>query len=636
MTGTAATGAATPTPVTPVCRRIEGTTPAGMEVTPAAHKPRVHELAVEPDSIERELSMSEVTYSLWQLKKQQQNDHQWFLQATASLSNHAQTLDRQAVSIMKLRADTAEAVSQTQAAVAQVCASHDQHQAAIELFEQAAEMHHQKLDVDLRKHVIEEVTNRNKKIDDTVAATNAAAAAGTTTALELRLQHLTHEVQRLDQQAGVSMVEVVKIIQAEKTEARVAFAAIKTEVGGIIGRITALETAQPKAPSPPGFGAEFGADFSGKGPGRASAGDNTQQRQQQPTTTTTGPTFFHMADPAGAEGSTGRPKTLYDEKVAQTPANQYNDQHPEKLVEWTRGYLIGRRREMENVLKWGEKWAKTTIPEDKVVELRQSFCHGDGFDPVQADRDLWSFLNLNVTGTKIEGKFRTVKRLRWFEAWRVIVSPIEPKTLTKLRELHRLVHHPAQCKKLSEIEQAIIDWEKNRDDYYACGGQTVEEAEQCTIILDLMPADTPSTLMMALEDYEGDFTELKKKIDKQITFLTDHAKSHSGRINIADERTPLGSSRCTASVAGDEEDSEEQSHDHPAGAVDLTTFPEICTGLDLCPDACQRGQAASTNEPSASTRREHPEAAESQDSSGRQWRKEVAVRELWQRDPRDP
>ena len=47
---------------------------------------------------------------------------------------------------------------------------------------------------------------------------------------------------------------------------------------------------------------------------------------------------------------------------------------------------------------------------------------------------------------------------------------------------------------------------------------------------------------------------MKKKIDKQITLLSDHAKSHSGRINIADERMPSGSSRATASVAGDEDD----------------------------------------------------------------------------------
>ena len=121
-------------------------------------------------------------------------------------------------------------------------------------------------------------------------------------------------------------------------------------------------------------------------------------------------------------------------------------------------------------------------------------------------------LNLNVTGAAVEGKFRTVKRLQGLEAWRIIVTPIEPKTLTKHRELHRKVHHPTQCKKLSEVEKAIIDLEKERDDYYECGGQVIAEVEQCTIILDLLPADTPSTLMMALEHYEGDFNELKNKI----------------------------------------------------------------------------------------------------------------------------
>ena len=247
------------------------------------------------------------------------------------------------------------------------------------------------------------------------------------------------DMQRLDVKVEASKAELDKTIQTERGEARGAFNTVKAEIGGVIGRIQAIEAAQAKVPSPPGFGAEFGADFSAKGLTGASAGSGAQQQQQQQPwrsgaqqqhqQPTTGPTFYHVGDPAGSEGAAGRPKTLYDEKVAQTPANQYNEQHPEKWLEWTRGYLVGRRWEMENLLKWAEKWAKTSIPQKKVAELRQSFCHDDGFDLVQADRDLWSFLNLNVTGMKAEGKFRTVKRLRGLEAWRVIVDPIEPKTL---------------------------------------------------------------------------------------------------------------------------------------------------------------------------------------------------------------
>jgi hypothetical protein len=140
-----------------------------------------------------------------------------------------------------------------------------------------------------------------------------------------------------------------------------------------------------------------------------------------------------------------------------------------------------------------------------------------------------------------------------------------------------------QCKKLSEVERAIIDWEKDRDDFYSCGGQQIQESEQCTIIFDLLPSDIPSTLMMALEDYEGDFTELKKKIDKQITFLTDHAKSHAGRINLADERSNGDASRAGSSVEGENDDFDDEASTQltSSGGVDLTLFPEPVQDLIL-------------------------------------------------------
>ena len=141
-TGSGGTAAARAAPVTPVRRRVEGTTLSGMGVSPAAVQPRLHVQATEPSTIERDLSLSEVTYSLWQLKAQQESDHQWFLQATKAMENHASMLDRQAVSILKLRADAAEAVSQTQVAVQQVADNHVEHQRAIELLGQAAKEQH--------------------------------------------------------------------------------------------------------------------------------------------------------------------------------------------------------------------------------------------------------------------------------------------------------------------------------------------------------------------------------------------------------------------------------------------------------------------------------------------------------------
>ena len=59
------------TPVlTPRCRRryVQGAISPGGAVSPAATKPRLHEQAVEPESIERELTMGKVTCSLWPSK----------------------------------------------------------------------------------------------------------------------------------------------------------------------------------------------------------------------------------------------------------------------------------------------------------------------------------------------------------------------------------------------------------------------------------------------------------------------------------------------------------------------------------------------------------------------------------------
>ena len=71
-----------------------------------------------------------------------------------------------------------------------------------------------------------------------------------------------------------------------------------------------------------------------------------QQKKPNPTNAdASGARVYRMDEPQ----PTQQAKTLYDEKVAQTPANQYNDENPQKWLEWTRGYLIGRRWEMENL-----------------------------------------------------------------------------------------------------------------------------------------------------------------------------------------------------------------------------------------------------------------------------------------------
>ena len=142
------------------------------------------------------------------------------------MENHASMLDRQAVSIMKLRTDAAEAVSQTQEGLAQISENATKHNQAIEILKQAAESQHAQLDTSLRGHVVEEVTRINGRID---ALGAAAATAGTTAALEVRLQQITGDLKRLEESIDTgmrkmeehvngSLAALGEQIQAEKTE----------------------------------------------------------------------------------------------------------------------------------------------------------------------------------------------------------------------------------------------------------------------------------------------------------------------------------------------------------------------------------------------------------------------------------
>ena len=102
------------------------------------------------------------------------------------------------------------------------------------------------------------------------------------------------------------------------------------------------------------FGSEFGANFTpggrggfpcGGNSGRNDDGTGTAQRQQRQKPANGAPVFHNMA--SGESGSKPQQhNTLYDEKVAQSPQNQYDNANLHKGLEWVRGYLITRRWEM--------------------------------------------------------------------------------------------------------------------------------------------------------------------------------------------------------------------------------------------------------------------------------------------------
>ena len=155
-----------------------------------------------------------MTLAMGQFMAQQRCDHEWFVKASEALDNHAVLIDKAMIAVMKLRADTQQAVNDVQSTVAQVAdhtttiegtvaqfadhtttieGNHREHTEAIRVLAQAAENQHAALDTSLRGQVQTEVKRLEARID----ALHKAATSGTSLVSELKMQQLEIAAARL-------------------------------------------------------------------------------------------------------------------------------------------------------------------------------------------------------------------------------------------------------------------------------------------------------------------------------------------------------------------------------------------------------------------------------------------------------
>ena len=120
-----------------------------------------------------DMTLTELSVIIGQVQAQQRCDHAWFVDANNGMAHHESMLDRQAIAIMKLRADTSEAVSTTRDVVEKIAQHHGEHTQAIEMLGQVAERQHARLGTTLRGQVAEEVKRLEVKIDTLAQAASA-------------------------------------------------------------------------------------------------------------------------------------------------------------------------------------------------------------------------------------------------------------------------------------------------------------------------------------------------------------------------------------------------------------------------------------------------------------------------------
>ena len=172
----------------------------------------------------------------------------------------------------------------------------------------------------------------------------------------------------------------------------------------------------------------------------------------------------------GASATPG--KQMFDENIAQSAQMSYSDDDTKKThwVKTLRNYLIGRCWEMRQLLVWAESFQKRTITFLDIQTLAhvQSYMEDIGFDPMRASSELWSFLNLNVTGNG-RNKFDAAQELNGFAVWRRIVVPVAPRTVARRVEMYTSIHSPGRCKHFGEMTDHLDAWERKIDEFVVMG-----------------------------------------------------------------------------------------------------------------------------------------------------------------------
>ena len=107
----------------------------------------------------------------------------------------------------------------------------------------------------------------------------------------------------------------------------------------------------------------------------------------------------------------GDKKSLFEDKIAISPAMLYSDENKREWLKTTRNYPISKAFEMKHFLPLAESAQNQTVTEAHVKSLRSTdYCMDT--EPSKLSRDLWGYLNLRLTCEK--GSIQQRRAKDWF------------------------------------------------------------------------------------------------------------------------------------------------------------------------------------------------------------------------------
>ena len=202
-------------------------------------------------------------------------------------------------------------------------------------------------------------------------------------------------------------------------------------------------------------------------------------------------------------------------------------------MEVTRSYLIGRNPVLDPILKWVEAHGEASVKKKKTAKLRDELSLMTDLEPTIASEQMWSFLNMNTTGTQFRETFMNVERLNGFEAWRKITEPIRSTSVAMRIAFRKNAWNPAPAKTIQDYAVKLEKWETDYRKYIEVGGERISDEQRRELLIGILPPDL-SVAMMIETHKHGNYHKLKLFMKNHVQLLKDHSSriAVKGGVNV--------------------------------------------------------------------------------------------------------
>ena len=227
-------------------------------------------------------------------------------------------------------------------------------------------------------------------------------------------------------------------------------------------------------------------------------------------------THAHTSDYTHPRQDT-REVRLYDDRVVNQGVYAFDEKDVFTWWKKAKNYMIGNCNDTLPLFAWIELRGTKPVTKTDVAELQNILMVEKSVSDMNSK--LWSFLNLPLSGNA-KLTFDNNEALQGIEPLRQLLAPVFSRTAQRRQDLYKKVVIRDRVGKLNQLMPAVEAWELDMAMFMAAGGEVMHDEQRRTILMNMLPAEVPMSILWELQK-QSDYDTLLEHLRHTITFMNE-------------------------------------------------------------------------------------------------------------------